>query len=119
MLRRREHNRPVIAEIDVHSRFELQFSGKFGIHASAGSCERLEDRRSFDAAVDQHAAGGVRCLAAGFSALDYQNSRAALAERDSEREANDASADYDYVPSLHLGIVKEGRRSTDIHEETR
>ena len=89
---------------------------KFGIHASAGGRERLEDRGSFEAAVDQHAAGGVGCLAAGFSALDYQNSGAPLAERDGKREANDASANDDYVPGLHFGIVKERKRSMDIHE---
>ncbi len=111
MLRRREHNRSVIAEIDVHSRFELQFSRKLGIHASAGSREGLESGRSFEAAVDQHATGGVGGLTAGFAALDYQNSRATLAKRDSERKADDASADDDYVPSLHLGIVKERRET--------
>src|ERR1700687_4835631 len=101
MLFRKKQDGAVIAEIDVHSRVELQFLGKFGIHASAGGRERLEDGRSFEAAADQHAAGGVGCLAAGFSALDYQKRGAALAKRDSEREANDASANDDYVPGLH------------------
>ena len=119
MLWRRKHNRPVIAEIDVHSRFELQFLCKLGIHAGAGGRERLEGGGSFEAAVDQHAASGVRCFATGLSALDYQNRGATPAERDGEREANDASANDDYVPGLHLGIVKERRRSMGTHEETR
>src|ERR1700687_5827123 len=105
MLFRKKQDGAVIAEIDVHSRVELQFLGKFGIHASAGGRERLEDGRSFEAAVDPHAAGGGGCLAAGVSALDYQDSGSARAKRDSEREANDASANDDYVPGLHTSAL--------------
>jgi hypothetical protein len=113
MLRRRKQNRPGIAQIDVHSRFDLEFMRKLGIHARAGRRKRLEDGRGFEAAVNQHASGGVGGFAAGLSALDYQNGCATLAQCDGEREADDASADNNYVPSLHPGIVKE-RRQKDL-----
>ena len=81
---------------------------EFGIHAGAGGGERLESGRSFRAGIDQHPAGGVGGLAAGLSALDDQDGRASPAEGKGEGKADDAPADDDYVPSLHLGIVKEG-----------
>jgi hypothetical protein len=49
----------------------------------------------------------VRGLAPGFASLYKQNCRASLAQRYGKREANDASTDNDYVPSLHSGIVKD------------
>ena len=51
----------------------------------------------------------MRGLAPGFASLYYQNCGASLAQRYGEREADDASADYDYVPTPHSGIVKESR----------
>jgi len=47
----------------------------------------------------------VRGFAAGLSALDDEDGGAAFAEGDGEREADDAAADDDYVPSLHVGIL--------------
>jgi hypothetical protein len=85
----------VIAEIDVHSGFELEFLGEFRIHAGAGSRQRLEGAGSFEAAVDQHATGRVGGFAAGLSALDDQNGRAAFAQCEGERKADYASADDD------------------------
>jgi Carboxypeptidase regulatory-like domain len=81
---------------------------EFGIHASAGGGERLESGRSFRAGIDQHPAGGVGGFAAWLSALDDQDGRASPAEGEGEGKADDAPANDDYVPSLHLGIVKEG-----------
>jgi hypothetical protein len=49
----------MIAQIDVHARFELELVHKPGIQARAGGRKRLEDGRSFEATADQHAAGGV------------------------------------------------------------
>src|ERR1700728_477773 len=57
--RRRKHNSPMIAQIDVHARFELELVHIPGIQARAGGGKRLEDGRSLEATVDQHAAGGV------------------------------------------------------------
>ncbi len=81
--------------------------GEFGIHAGAGCCQRLDNRGSFERAVDQHATGRVGGFAAGFTALDNYDSSPTFAQGDGKREADDAPADDDYVPSLHLGIVKE------------
>jgi hypothetical protein len=56
-------------------------------------------------------------FAAGLAALDDQHSSAAFAECNGQREADDASADDDYVPSLHVGIVKERKR--EGHQEAK
>lgn len=109
MLGRGKHNRPVIAQIDVHSGFEFDLLRKLGIHAGAGGGEGLESGSSFYAALHQHAAGGVGSLAARLSALDDENAGAAPAQGQGEREPYDAASDDDYVPNLHLGIVKERR----------
>lgn len=109
MLGRGKHNRAVIAQVDVHSGFEFDLLRELGIQAGAGGGEGLESGRSFQAALDQHAAGGVGSLAARLSALDDENAGAASAQRQREREPDDAAANYDYVPNLHLGIVKERR----------
>ncbi len=65
------------------------------------------ERRAFRAAIHQHAASGVRRFAAGLAPLDYQDTRAFLAELNRKREPDNAAADYDYVPILHLRIVEE------------
>ena len=49
----------------------------------------------------------MRGFAARFSSFHNQNRGAALAQGDRKGEADDASANNDYVPSPHLGIVKE------------
>jgi len=49
----------------------------------------------------------MRGLAPGFPSLYKQNCRASLAQSYGKRDADDASADHDYVPSLHSGIVKD------------
>jgi hypothetical protein len=82
---------------------------EFRIEAGACRGQRLQNRRGFEGAVHQHAAGGVGGLAAGFAALDNQNSGSAFSQGNSQREADDAATDDDYVPSLHIGIVKEPR----------
>ena len=107
MVASRKHNRPVIAQIDVHCRFKLEFLREFGIHACARGRKRLQRSGGLEAAVDQHASGGIGGLAARLSALNYQNAGSAPAQREGEREADDASADNNHVPSLHFGIVKE------------
>jgi hypothetical protein len=56
----------------------------------------------------------VRGLTPGFTSLYKQNGRASFAQRYGKREADDASADYDYVPSPHPGIVKESRAGRPI-----
>ena len=61
-------------------------------------------------AVHQHAAGCVRGLAPGFAPLYKQNCRASLAQCYGKGEADNASADHDYVPSLHSRIVKDAER---------
>ena len=77
-----------------------------------GTCWRwrwrgLEGWAGFERAVDEHAAGGVGGLATGLSTLDHENRGAAFAQGDGEGEADDPSADDDYVPGLHSGIVAE------------
>ena len=89
---------------------------EFGIHARASCRQRLQHIWCFEGAVDQHAAGGVGGFAAGFSTLDDEDRGAALAEGDGERQADDASADDDYVPSLHRGIVKERGRERSVSD---
>lgn len=49
----------------------------------------------------------MRSFAAGLSALDHKHGATTFSEGNGQREAYDASANDDYVPSLHLGIVKE------------
>lgn len=104
-----KHNCPVIAQIDVHCRFKLEFLRKLGIHAGARGRKRLQGSGSFDGTIDQHPARGIGGLTARLSALNDENGCAAPAQREGEREADDASADNDYIPSFHLGIVKERR----------
>jgi hypothetical protein len=89
---------------------------ELGIHLRAGCCQRLQSSGSFERAVDQHAAGGVGGFAAGFSTLDDEDRGAALAEGDGERQADDASADDDYVPGLHRGIVKEREWERSVND---
>ncbi len=108
MFRGRKQNCAVVSQVHFHPRLDFEFVGEFGIHPRACCGERLQGRFGFEGAVDQHAAGGVRGFAAGLSALDQQHGSAALAQGDGEREADDASADDDYVPGSHSGIVKEG-----------
>ena len=60
----------------------------------------------------------MRGLAPGLASLYQQNCRASLAQRYGEREADDASADHDYVPSLHSGIVKDWSAGRPISSGT-
>jgi hypothetical protein len=55
----------------------------------------LEGAGSFEAAIDQHAAGGVGGFVAGFSAFDYEDGRAPFAQCEGERKTDYASADDD------------------------
>ena len=116
VFRRWKHDRTLIPQVDFHSGFEFQFMRELGIHLRASSCQRLQSTGSFEGAVDQHAAGGVGGFAAGFSTLDDEDRGAALAEGDGERQADDASAYDDYVPSLHRGIVKERGRERSVSD---
>lgn len=110
MLDSGEQNRTLVPQIDLHARLKFQLVGKFRIHAGAGRGQGLKGCRSLKGAVNQHAARGVGGFTAGFSALYYQDGSSTFAQGDREREADDASADDDYVPGLHPGIVKEGGR---------
>lgn len=107
MLRRWKQDCAVVPQVDFHPRLEFESMREFRIQAGARSCQSLQNWRSFKGAVNQHAAGGMRGFAARFSAFDNQDCRAAFARSNCEGEADDAPADDDYVPSLHLGIVKE------------
>lgn len=49
----------------------------------------------------------MRRFAAGLAALDYKDARASAPELNRQRETDDAAADYDYIPILHLRIVKD------------
>jgi hypothetical protein len=51
-------------------------------------------------------------FAAGLSALDDQDRGTAFAKGDGEREADDAAADDDYVPGLHVGILTSALRKS-------
>jgi hypothetical protein len=64
----------------------------------------------FQRTIGDHAAGGVGGFASGFALFQQQDFRALLTEFASERKADDPSADYDYVPSLHQNILEEGKR---------
>jgi hypothetical protein len=88
----------------------------------------LKRGRSFERTIDEHAASGVRGFAARFTAFDYQHGHTPLAEGEGEREADDASADDDDVPSLHVSNCRgvETRRTlqfklftTEIAEKCR
>lgn len=46
-------------------------------------------------------------FASWFAALDYQDTRTSAPELNRQRETDDTAADYDYIPILHLRIVKE------------
>jgi len=60
----------------------------------------------------------MRGLAPRFGPLYKQNCRASLAQCYAERQANDASADDDYVPGLHSGIVKDWSAGRPISSGT-
>ena len=49
----------------------------------------------------------MRRFAAGLAPLDYQDAQASAPEFDRQRETDNAAADYDYIPILHLRIVKD------------
>jgi hypothetical protein len=104
----REEYCALVAQVDLHSRFHFQLMDKLGIHAGACRRQRLKSRESFKRAVDQHSAGGVRGFAARLSALDHEDASPTSTQRAGQREADSASADDDYVRSLHLGIVQRG-----------
>ena len=79
-------------------------SGYMRALAVASACRT---GRSFNAAIHQHPAGGVRSFSTGFSSFDYKNRRSLLAELQRKREADDAAANNNYVPILHFCIVKD------------
>ncbi len=92
----------LIAQIDLHAGFDFQLARELGVQARAGCGQGLESGGGFERAVDQHAAGGVRGFAAGLAALDDEDARAFSFEFKRERESDDACADYDYIPGLHV-----------------
>jgi hypothetical protein len=106
----RKQNCALVAQINVDAGFILQLMREFEIHARAGGGERLQYGWSLDAALNQHPGGGMRGFLSGFAALYHQNLRPTLTQRDRKRQPDDASANDDDVPTLHLGIVKELRR---------
>jgi len=67
----------------------------------------LQSRGRFKREIDQHAACGMRCFAARLTALDYEDARASSSELNRQRESDDAATDDDYIPILHLRIVKD------------
>src|ERR1700678_383488 len=115
-----KENCALISEINLDAGFKFQLANELGIHARAGCGQGLQGGGGFEQAIDQHAAGGVRCFAAGLAALDHEDARAFSLERDQKRESDDAAADDDYVPGLlhllyillhmllHICIVKDG-----------
>ncbi len=109
MFGRRKKNGPEVAQVDFCPGFDFQFVREFRIHAGAGPGEWPERGRRFHRTVDEHSSRGVGGFAAGFSALDDQDGGAALPQGDRQREADDATADDYYIPSLHVGIVEELR----------
>jgi len=116
MFFREEQDRARIPQIDLHARLDFQFVREFGIQAGARHRQGLKSWQRIEGAVDQHAAGSVGGFAARLSALDDQNAGSAFAQCNREREADDASADDDYVPSLHVGIVKDARGARGVLE---
>src|SRR4029077_4558346 len=80
---------------------------EFGMHARAGGGQRLQYGWSLNATLNQHPGGGVRSFLSGFAALHHQDLCPTLAQRDRKRQPDDATANDDDVPTLHLGIVKE------------
>src|ERR1700730_6834034 len=103
----REEDRPLITQVDLHSRLDLQLMHNLRVHARTCCCQRLQNQRRLDCAVNQHPARSIRGFSSRLSALDHQNTRALLTEINRERESNDAAADDDPVPILHLRIVEE------------
>ena len=99
---REEQDRAEIPQVNLHPRFNFEFMGELRVHSGARGRQRLQGGWRFKRAIDQHASGGVRGFAARFTAFDYQHGRTPLAEGEGEREADDASADDDDVPSLHV-----------------
>src|SRR5208282_4788557 len=77
------------------------------VQACAGCGQRLQGREGFERAIDQHAAGGMRRFTSRLAALDDQNTGAFSSELYRQREPDDAAANNDHVPVLHLRIVKE------------
>ena len=105
----RNNERTLVPQIDLCPGLNLDLMSKFRIHARTGHRERLQCGWRLERAIDQHAASSVGCFAARLSAFDHQNAGPAPAQRDGKGEADDPSADDDYVPTLHSGIVKDGR----------
>jgi hypothetical protein len=118
VLRRGNHDGAVVPQIHFRAGLDLNFMGKLRIHARARHRNGLQSGRCLKRAVHQHAAGRVRGLAPRFASLYKQNCRASLAQRYGKREANDASADDDYVPGLHSGIVKDWSAGRPISSGT-
>ena len=70
MLDRRKKDSALVAQVNFHPRLDFQFVGKLGIHAGTRCREGLQNRGSFEGAVDEHAPGGVRGFAARLTAFD-------------------------------------------------
>ena len=105
----RNNERTLVPQIDLCPGLNLDFMGKLRIHARTGHRERLQCGWSLERAIDQHAASSIGCFAARLSAFYHQHVGPAPAQRDGKGKADDPSAYDDYVPTLHSGIVKDGR----------
>jgi hypothetical protein len=114
VLRRLKYDRALIPQVDENSRFRLQLMRKLRIHARAGDCQVLHGARGFGTTIHQHSARGVRGFAARLPFINHKNAGALLAEFERQREADDACANYDYVPILHTRIVRESREATRV-----
>ena len=88
-----------------HERQALASSQGWGFSADAPELLDRWPLKPFTEIGDKRMAFGVVSGMVGgvsFTAFDYQHGRAPLAEGEGEREADDASADDDDVPSLHV-----------------
>src|SRR5437667_1146989 len=101
VLRRREQDRAIVAQVDIDSRLILQLVNKFGIHPRACRRQRLQKRRSLQTALNEHSRSRVRSLAARLSTLHHQNPRSTLAQRNRQREPDDPATNDDDVPGFH------------------
>jgi hypothetical protein len=69
--------------------------------------QRLQRRRRLERAIAQHSGRSMGSFTTQLSALNYQHSHAALAQRNRKRKADDAATNDDDIPLFHFCIVEE------------